>query len=184
MRERREAAAECPSIEKGTPLHTVHSPPHPRIHIEKATPTILGPRRGVQIEVNADSVSTDTIGLSTSRTPQPVRARPANSFFDWGLCESGACFPLPLLSAERKITKDNRGKTTDLILQNGIGTRTQLSPAPTIAAMSCSVCCGESQFLSKRRRRAGTRDEGRYAELLASPAQSNSPSTEMETDSQ
>jgi hypothetical protein len=63
-----------------------------------------------------------------------------------------------------EIREESSQHATHLIAQNGIGTRTQLSPAPAICAMSCSVCGRNSSISSYASASASRTEEGRPRE--------------------
>jgi hypothetical protein len=60
---------------------------------------------------------------------------------------------MPVLGQQtEKTRKDERNH---LIAQNGMGTRTQLSPDPAISAISCSVCVNQGKSRQCWGRRVG-----------------------------
>lgn len=107
---------------------------HPKCQIDEpnrvqSPRTVLGPRNGVQVQVDAETVFT----------------RPFKDAKDISTNERSALFPRSLFTEAMSNThfqqtlgkKGSPGQTS--IAQYGMGKRIQFNPAPAISAMSCSV---------------------------------------------
>jgi hypothetical protein len=108
---------------------------HPKCQIDEPNSvqsprTVLGPRNGVQVQVDAETVFT----------------RPFKDAKDISANERSALFPRcrletrPLFDTHFQQTlgkKGSPGQTS--IAQYGMGKRIQFNPAPAISAKSCSV---------------------------------------------
>jgi len=113
---------------------------HPKCQIDEPNSvqpprTVLGPRNGVQVQVDAETVFTRPF-----KDAKDISANERSALFPRCRLETRPLFAEAMSNTHFQQTfgkKGSPGQTS--IAQKGMGKRIQFNPAPAISAKSCSV---------------------------------------------